>query len=57
MPLKIIWVLLDLATIGVLGSGIYLWLSRRTSSVAEAEAELAASHAASSPNLSREAAE
>lgn len=28
MPLKIIWVLLDLVTIVVLGSGLYLWLSR-----------------------------
>lgn len=28
MPLKIIWVLLDLVTIAVLGSGLYLWLSR-----------------------------
>ena len=29
MPLKIIWVLLDVATIAVLGSGLYLWLARR----------------------------
>jgi uncharacterized iron-regulated membrane protein len=29
LPLKIIWALLDLATIVVLGSGLYLWLSRR----------------------------
>ncbi|MBW7969247.1 PepSY domain-containing protein [Bradyrhizobium sp. BR 10289] len=28
MPLKIIWVLLDLVTIVVLGSGLYLWLAR-----------------------------
>ncbi|MHB0773222.1 PepSY-associated TM helix domain-containing protein [Bradyrhizobium sp. 5.13L] len=28
MPLKIIWVLLDLVTIVVLASGLYLWLSR-----------------------------
>ena len=28
MPLKIIWVLLDLVTIAVLVSGLYLWLSR-----------------------------
>lgn len=31
MPLKIIWALLDLATIVVLGSGLYLWLGRRSS--------------------------
>lgn len=29
MPLKIIWALLDLITIVVLVSGLYLWLARR----------------------------
>jgi len=29
LPLKIIWALLDLVTIVVLGSGLYLWLSKR----------------------------
>jgi uncharacterized iron-regulated membrane protein len=29
MPMKIIWSLLDLATIAVLGSGLYLWLKRK----------------------------
>jgi uncharacterized iron-regulated membrane protein len=29
LPLKIIWVLLDLITIAVLGSGLYLWWARR----------------------------
>jgi uncharacterized iron-regulated membrane protein len=29
MPLKIIWALLDVLTIIVLGSGLYLWLARR----------------------------
>ncbi len=29
MPLKIIWALLDVITIVVLGSGLYLWLARR----------------------------
>jgi len=28
LPLKIIWALLDLVTITVLGSGLYLWLRR-----------------------------
>jgi uncharacterized iron-regulated membrane protein len=32
MPLKIIWALLDIVTIIVLGSGLYLWLGRRRSS-------------------------
>jgi uncharacterized iron-regulated membrane protein len=44
LPLKIIWVLLDLATIAVLGSGLYLWLSRRASPLAEVEADLVESH-------------
>ncbi|MFZ5730423.1 MAG: PepSY-associated TM helix domain-containing protein [Pseudomonadota bacterium] len=29
LPLKILWALLDIVTIVVLGSGVYLWLSRR----------------------------
>ncbi len=29
MPLKVIWAILDLMTIIVLGSGLYLWLARR----------------------------
>ncbi|MBI1686204.1 PepSY domain-containing protein [Caulobacter hibisci] len=29
LPLKILWALLDLATIVILGSGIYLWLVKR----------------------------
>ena len=33
LPLKILWAVLDLITIVVLGSGLYLWLSRRRSSV------------------------
>lgn len=28
MPLKAIWALLDMTTIGVLGSGLYLWIAR-----------------------------
>lgn len=31
MPLKIIWALLDVITIIVLGSGLYLWVARRRS--------------------------
>jgi len=33
MPLKIIWAVLDIVTIIVLGSGLYLWLARRRSSI------------------------
>ncbi len=29
LPLKVLWALLDVATIVVLGSGVYLWLVRR----------------------------
>lgn len=29
MPLKIIWAILDLATIAVLVTGLYLWIARR----------------------------
>jgi uncharacterized iron-regulated membrane protein len=52
-PLKIIWALLDLVSIAVLGSGLYLWLSRRASSpvASEAEAELRASRATSVPAI------
>jgi len=28
LPMQILWALLDIATIIVLGSGIYLWLTR-----------------------------
>jgi len=28
MPMKILWALLDIATIVVLGSGLYLWLRK-----------------------------
>ena len=45
VPLKIIWSLLDLVTMIVLGSGLYLWLSRR-SSFGQAEEDLFASNAA-----------
>jgi uncharacterized iron-regulated membrane protein len=33
LPLKVIWLLLDLVTIVLLGSGLYLWLSRQPSSL------------------------
>jgi uncharacterized iron-regulated membrane protein len=56
MPLKIIWALLDLVTIMVLGSGVYLWLSRR-SSREEAEEAILAPLPAARPTFSSEAAE
>ena len=33
MPLKILWALLDVLTIIVLGTGVYLWLRRRKTGV------------------------
>jgi uncharacterized iron-regulated membrane protein len=56
MPLKIIWALLDLVTIVVLGSGLYLWLSRR-SSARVVETELVASNNAARVAPRQEAAE
>lgn len=55
-PLKIIWALFDLMTIVVLGSGLYLWLSRRSSSE-EAEQELVGSNTVTTPMPAPEAAE
>lgn len=58
VPLKIIWALLDIVTIVVLGSGLYLWLSRKSSArVPEADSELLASNNAARPALTPEAAE
>ncbi|WP_298023836.1 PepSY domain-containing protein [uncultured Parasphingopyxis sp.] len=42
IPLKILWALLDLATIVVLVSGLYLWLGKRGRSTDERVAEIAA---------------
>ena len=36
LPLKIVWALLDLITIVVLGSGVYLWLVKRRAASGEA---------------------
>jgi uncharacterized iron-regulated membrane protein len=57
LPLKIIWALLDLVTITVLGSGLYLWLLRRAPSADATDAKLMVSRAVSASGLSREAAE
>lgn len=40
LPLKIIWAILDIITIVVLGSGIYLWLAKRKVSTESRLAEL-----------------
>jgi uncharacterized iron-regulated membrane protein len=40
LPLKVIWALLDIVTIVVLGSGLYLWLQRRRNPVEQRIREL-----------------
>ena len=42
MPMQILWALLDIATIIVLGSGLYLWLKRGKTVPADAPGEVAA---------------
>ncbi len=49
MPLKIIWALLDLVTITVLGSGLYLWFSRRKSPIEARITDLEAFDAKAAP--------
>lgn len=38
MPLKLLWALLDLMTIVVLGSGLYLWIARRRRAAGQRDA-------------------
>jgi len=45
LPLKVLWAVLDLITIVVLGSGLYLWIARRRTH-AERLARIAAAHEA-----------
>lgn len=47
LPLKIIWALLDIVTIIVLGSGLYLWWTRRSTFPNLAEVRLAENNAES----------
>ena len=49
MPMQILWALLDIATIIVLGSGLYLWLKRGNAVPAAARAGEAAHEAAATP--------
>jgi uncharacterized iron-regulated membrane protein len=56
-PLKILWALLDVVAIGVLGSGLYLWLARGRSPARWPEADLTASHAVPPHVAARGAAE
>lgn len=45
-PMKILWALLDLATVVVLGSGVYLWLRRRADQQQAAQARATEEEAA-----------
>jgi uncharacterized iron-regulated membrane protein len=58
-PLKILWAILDFVAIGVLGSGLYLWIARGRSPASrpEAESDLAASRAVPASTAARGAAE
>jgi uncharacterized iron-regulated membrane protein len=47
MPMKIVWAVLDVITIVVLASGLYLWLSRRKKPIEERLAELERDNAVS----------
>ena len=49
LPLKILWALLDLATIVVLGSGLYLWLGKRSLSTAARVREIETGALAAAP--------
>jgi uncharacterized iron-regulated membrane protein len=40
LPLKILWLILDLITIVVLGSGLYLWIGRHQRSTARQVEEI-----------------
>ncbi|SDI92743.1 PepSY domain-containing protein [Variovorax sp. OV700] len=50
MPMQIIWALLDIATIIVLGSGLYLWLKRGNTVPAPAAAGRAPQHEGQQPD-------
>jgi uncharacterized iron-regulated membrane protein len=49
MPMQILWALLDIATIIVLGSGLYLWLKRGKAVPAAASGEASAKGASGAP--------
>lgn len=49
LPLKIIWAVLDLLTICVLGSGLYLWIARRQQTKERLQ-KLILAHTAGAPN-------
>ncbi len=48
MPLKILWAILDIMTIMVLGTGVYLWLRRRNAGVSVERSSIDPARAATS---------
>jgi uncharacterized iron-regulated membrane protein len=52
MPLRIVWALLDVMTIIVLGTGVYLWLRRRKPGESAAREPAEAAAAINRPMLS-----
>jgi len=52
MPMQIIWALLDIATIVVLGSGLYLWLKRGNTMPAAPRTPAASAQAGRAPPVS-----
>ena len=55
MPMQILWALLDIATIIVLGSGLYLWIKRRNPAASAKPATVAATNAPDSHALAHKA--
>jgi uncharacterized iron-regulated membrane protein len=51
-PMKLLWALLDIGTILILGSGLYLWFKRGRAAKAAAQGK-PAGHAAQAPSLAR----
>jgi uncharacterized iron-regulated membrane protein len=51
LPLKILWAILDIITIIVLGSGLYLWLGRRKTPLASRIDELEHGGISATPEL------
>ncbi|UMY16323.1 PepSY domain-containing protein [Methylobacterium organophilum] len=47
LPLKVVWALLDGATVVVLGSGLYLWIARKRSVVPCAASAVSGNHSSS----------
>ncbi len=54
LPLKVLWALLDLVTIAILGSGIYLWVTKHRAAAGGTTISVASDPLASSGNMTDE---